>query len=101
MLGKLVLPDRYDLPDSVTTVQLLSAAYSFLFPGNKENQFFEGARVIVLKTHSPDDPSLPFTSYPNSRDRLWPFSVHSLQAGGGNGLAEAVVPVHIIPASGR
>jgi hypothetical protein len=135
-LGELVWPDRSDLQDyrKVTlrsTVKLLPAAFLFFLPGHKADRFFEGNRVLVLKTHSPDDPFLPFTSYLKSRDHLWPYnpelwlrangsvpthgwflqllchfvppdiSGHSLRAGGATALAEAGVPLHIIQASGR
>ena len=74
-LGELTWPDKIALRDyhKVSmrhTVLFHTDALSFWLPGHKADQFFEGNRLIVRKSLSPDAYS-HFKTYLSSRDRLF------------------------------
>ena len=134
-LGELTWPDKVALRDyrKVSmrhTVSFHTDALSFWLPGHKADQFFEGNRLIVRKSVSPDAYSL-FKTYLSSRDRLFracpelwlradgtistrtwfinrlrrffPNSIagQSMRAGGATSLAEAGIAPNLIQAAGR
>ena len=135
-LGELSWPDRKDLQDYRKVIMRHSvirhrSSYEYFLPGHKADRFFEGNRVIIQGTHTPDDPLRPFLMYLASRDRchplrpeLWLTSngniptrswfmhrLHqhfpadiggqSMRAGGATALAEAGVSPELIQAIGR
>ena len=74
-LGELTWPDKITLRDyrKVSmhhTVSFHTDALSFWLPGHKADQFFEGNRLILRKSLSPDTYS-HFASYLTSRDHLF------------------------------
>ena len=59
-LGKLVWPDHVSLQDyrkvvKRPTVTLLPNGFSFLLPSHKADRYFEGNRVVVLRSDADDD----------------------------------------------
>ena len=135
-LGELVWPDNLDLQDyrkviMHLSVEVLPGGFSFILPGHKGDRLFEGNRVVVLHTCSPDDPIQPFSNYLKSRDSLFPYNPelwlradgsiphrrwfisllhvflpkeyggHSLRSGGATALAEAGIPEELIRRAGR
>jgi hypothetical protein len=134
-LGELTWPDKVDLWDyrKVSmrhTVQFLPNALSFWLPCHKADQFFEGNRLIIHQSATPNACSL-FRSYLAARDTRFPirpelwlhtngtiptrawFITHlrrffassiagqSMRAGGATALAEAGTPPNLIQAAGR
>jgi hypothetical protein len=59
-LGELGWPDCRDLRDyrkvTLRLIQFLPSAYSFFLPGHEADRFFEGNRVLIMKTRTPDTP---------------------------------------------
>ncbi|PPQ85330.1 hypothetical protein CVT26_001096 [Gymnopilus dilepis] len=135
-LGESVQPDRAALRDSRkvilrSTVTVSTSSFAFLLPTHKADRLFEGNRVLINMTSTPDDPFSPFTSYLSSRDSRFPLNPelwlkedgtvptrrwfinrlhsffsgniggHSLRAGGATAYASAGIPLHLIQAMGR
>jgi len=135
-LGELVWPDNPALRDCRkcilrSSVTVTPQTYSFVLPSHKADRFFEGSKVIINASSSPEDPYNAFLRYLVSRDcrfrwnpylwllesgtpptRRWfisrlrllfppEISGHSLRAGGATALAEDGVPLDLIQALGR
>ena len=134
-LAELTWPDKLDLRDyrKVSmrhSVQFLTNALSFWLPGHKADQFFEGNRLVVHQSATPNACSL-FRSYLVSRDAHFPIrpelwirangtiptrawfiarlrrffsssiAGQSMRAGGATALAEAGTPPNFIQTAGR
>lgn len=135
-LGELVWPDKKSVQDYRKvvlrpSVQFTQASFSFYLPVHKGDRFFEGNQVLIMQTHTADDPFSAFKDYLVRRDAAWPFNPelwlrrdgsvptrrwfitrlhqhfpsnvagHSLRSGGATALAQAGVPMHVIQAVGR
>ena len=134
-LGEMAWPDKKDLQDyrkvvMRSSIQVRESSFEFFLPGHKGDRFFEGNRVILQATNTPDDPLHPFCAYLAARDRAHPWRPelwlrsngsiptrswfmrrlhthfsdvggHSMRAGGATALAEAGIPPDLIQAIGR
>ncbi|CAA7269723.1 unnamed protein product [Cyclocybe aegerita] len=135
-LGESVLPDKIALRDyrkviSRSSVSVSDSSFSFLLPSHKADRLFEGNRVLINSTTTPNNPVSIFKAYLASRDahfdlhpHLWlrgngtvpthswfirhlrihfdgDIGGHSLRAGGATALALAGIPLHLIQAIGR
>jgi hypothetical protein len=135
-LGELAWPDKKALQDyrkvvMRSSIHIHQSAFEFLLPGHKGDRFFEGNRVIIQQTRTPDDPHHPFCTYLAARDQRHPWRPelwlrsdgsiptrswfmqrlhthfahdvggHSMRAGGATALAEAGIPPDLIQAIGR
>lgn len=135
-LGELCQPDSIHLWDDCKTTKYLSTRifhnrYKFLLPAHKTDAFFEGNKIVILKSAHQLDLHKWFTIYLQSRSkkfplrrelwltsagkqptqsffisclkRLFPSSIagQSMRAGGVTFLAETGVAPHLIQVSGR
>lgn len=135
-LGELVWPDNRDLQDYRKVIMrnklsLHETSFEFLLPSHKGDRFFQGNRVIIQQTNTPDDPIAPLRRYLIARDQRHPWRPelwlrangsiptrswfmrrlrthfatdvggHSMRAGGATALAEAGISPDLIQAIGR
>jgi hypothetical protein len=135
-LGELVVPDALETRDlrkliMRLSVQMYSHHVEFFLPAHKADPTFQGNKIILRRTETPDDPVLPFSKYIAQRDsrfrwrpELWlredgslptyswfirilkhnfgnDVGGHSLRSGGATALAEDGVPETIIQGLGR
>lgn len=135
-LGELTWPEDSDLRDprklsKRNSVTINSCFLQFFLPGHKADKFFEGNIIMLRPNPFPCNPIALFTTYLQSRDRLFPWSSplwlkengkvptrsffmrrlrlffekdiggQSMRAGGATSLAENGVTPHIIQGIGR
>lgn len=135
-LGELVWPDHIALRDYRKLcmrhlVIMGDDEASFLLPAHKADAFFEGSRVLLVRTSQGPDPVAMFTLYLRRHDHLFPMrpelwikedgsvparawfiahlrqffprdvAGHSLWSGGATAAAARGMPPHLIQALGR